>query len=133
MKNRSKSANENRQSGRAREGETAFATMSASPSRKLPHAKVLPRRGTPPHASVSLRGTPPHASARPSGQHNILILPGGTPPSGCSARQNQTTLCNRKPNFLRFHTALPRLQFRSQHVSQHSRSKTRSIRIYKEE
>ena len=64
------------------------------PSRKNTHISTTQNSG------VARRGTPPHASARTSGQHNILILPGGAPPSGSSARKNQTTFCYRKSDLL---------------------------------
>ena len=54
--------------GRAREGETAFATMSASPSRNPAHAKV-----SPPGKKLSVRRHRLSAQERPSDARHCTI------------------------------------------------------------
>ena len=66
--------------GRAREGETAFATPSASPSRKPAHAKVSPEREraslpkvSPPGKKLSVRRHRLSAQERPSDARHCTI------------------------------------------------------------
>lgn len=82
--------------GRAREGETAFANSEC-----FPFSQTCPRQSVP---SKGKKTTHSSSQQRKKCQlirmPHIPILPGGAPPSGSSARKNQTTFCYRKSDLL---------------------------------